>query len=503
MENAPAVEPAADAVAPVRRLSSIIFRNAAFITLGLVAMKGLGFLFNVYVIRQLGDDRFGQYSIVLGFVGLFQVFLEFGMTQYVMREIAQDRSLAPRLLWDLMAIRFVLALVGMVGITAAGALFGYSTEIVLGIFIYSVSFLLAAFLAPLSALLTSHERFDYTTALEFVGRLLFFALGGFFLLQGMSYVSLIAANIIPMPIMIGAALWLIHRHRMVEMRPRVDIRRWPALMRAGMPFGVISLFLTIAFSIDTVMLSRYESDQVVGWYNVAYGLIPSLLFVFGGFKTAMVPSLARTYVAEPMQVNRWYHRSVRFIAIVSLPIAVGGTLVAFPLIRFLYTDEFLPAALALQILIWDVPFLMFASFCGNMTTVIGEERAAARVYGINTAANVILNLYAIPRYGLVGAALVTVVTDLIGALQFYLLLRGRLKLPPMAGLFLRVTIASLGMGAVVWMAGPRNLLLLIVLGASSYAGMALVMRLLDEEEWRLIRRLLRRLNPFPNKGTAG
>jgi O-antigen/teichoic acid export membrane protein len=107
----------------------------------------------------------------------------------------------------------------------------------------------------------------------------------------------------------------------------------------------------------------------------------------------------------------------------------------------------------LQILIWDVPFMMFSSFCGNMTTIIGAERAAARIYTLNALANILLNMYAIPSFGLVCAALVTVTTDLIGALQFYLLLRRKLKLPNM--LWGRIAAAMLMGASLLWRAACR------------------------------------------------
>ncbi|HHX64515.1 MAG TPA: oligosaccharide flippase family protein, partial [Chloroflexi bacterium] len=65
----------------------IILKNAISLTMAEIAIKVLTFAFNVYVVRRLGDDRFGQYSIVLAFTGLFSILLELGMTQYVMREI--------------------------------------------------------------------------------------------------------------------------------------------------------------------------------------------------------------------------------------------------------------------------------------------------------------------------------------------------------------------------------------------------------------------------------
>jgi O-antigen/teichoic acid export membrane protein len=472
--------------------SRIIFKNTAFLTLGSVVLKALTFLFTVYVVRRLGDDRFGQYSIVLAFVGLFQIFFELGMTQYVMREIAQDRSKTQSLFWNLVALRFLLAILGIIGITLGALVVGYSPGLVLGIFIYTCGFLLYAFLAPLTTVLTANERFDYVTGLTILGQLIFVLFGAVFLLSGWGFISLIVASLIGIPLQIGLAIWTIRHHHMATLSFQIEPRIWPHLIRSGLPFGIISLALTIAFGIDTVMLSMYQSEHVVGWYNVAYNLVFSLMFLVGGFKEAIVPSLSRTYVNDPAQVERWYHRSVKFMVMLSLPIAVGGMLLAFPLIRFLYTDEFLPSGLALQILIWDVPLLMFTGFCGNMTTIVGEERAAARIYSINAVANVILNLYAIPRFGLVGASVVTVVTDLIGALQFHFLLRRKLHLPDMSWVFLRILIASALMGVVVRLAGALNLFLLIGLGAVVYGGLVLGLRLLDDTEWAMILRLLRR-----------
>jgi O-antigen/teichoic acid export membrane protein len=272
-------------------------------------------------------------------------------------------------------------------------------------------------------------------------------------------------------------------------------RRWPALVRAGLPFGLISLALTITFSIDTVILSRFVSAREVGWYNVAYNLVRSLVGFLSAFSMAMVPSLSRTYVREAAQVERWYYRSVKFILLVSLPLAVGGMLSAFPMVRFLYTPDYKPSALALQILIWDVPLLMFTAFCGNMTTVISAEHTAARIYGLSAVANVALNLYAIPKFGMVGASLVTLLTDLVAALQFYVLLRHRLHMPNMTSTLLRLGLASAALGAVLWLAGDRQFLLLLGLGGVAYAILVLVLRLLDAEDWALLRRLW----PFRNK----
>ena len=87
-------------------LSSIIFRNTTYVTFGNLILKLLNFLFSIYVIRSLGDARFGQYSIVLGFVGLIQIVAELGISQFIMREISRDKSLAKEYFWNLVGTAF-------------------------------------------------------------------------------------------------------------------------------------------------------------------------------------------------------------------------------------------------------------------------------------------------------------------------------------------------------------------------------------------------------------
>ncbi|MBN2500163.1 MAG: flippase [Anaerolineales bacterium] len=456
-------------------------------------LKLINFVFSVYVVRRLGDGRFGQYSIVLGFVGLFQIFAELGISQYVMREMARDRSKVKSLFWNLVILRFLLAVAGIAGITVAASVVGYTEELILGVFVYTLTFLMSAIESPLETLLTANERLDYIAALQVIGKISFVTIGSIFLFSGLNFVWLIGAGVLGMTPQIIFAIWVVRRFELLPREIEITPAIWPSILRAGVPFGVIALTLSIASSIDTVMLSIFRPDYVVGWYNVAYGLVFSISFLALGFLDAIVPSLSRAYTEDPEAVEQWHFRSIKFTFMFSIPTAVGGMLIAYPLIRFLYTDQFLPSALGLQILIWDIPLVMFANFCGRMTTIVGEERAAARIYTINGIANVLMNLYAIPKFGLIGAAFVTVLTDLISALQFHFLLDRKLHLPDMKLIFVRIGLAAVVMGGVVWMARDVHFILQILIGGGVYVALIFLVGLIDQSEREIIRKIIQKL----------
>lgn len=483
-----------------RSPATTIFKNAAAITAGTLALKALNFLFRVYIVRALGDELFGQYSIVIAFVGLFQIIAEPGITQYVMREIARDRTSTEKYFWNLVVVRLILALISIFIVTAAAFAFSYNPTIIFAIFLYTLTFVLAAFEIPMHTVLTAHERFDYTTMLNIVGQVAFAVLGTIVLFTGQGITWLVGVGLLAMLPQIALAARFIHRQRLLRFKVQITPRIWPMLLRAGFPFAATSLSLVIAQSIDTLILAWFWPAQEVGWYNAAYRLAISLLFLFEGFNTALVPSLSRAFVTDQAYVRTWYFRSVRVIALVGLPLAVGGMLVAYPLISLLYTADFAPAAPAFQVLIWDVPFIMFAFFCGNMTTIVNKERAAARINTINAGANIVLNMIFIPRYGLMAAAVITVLTDMLAALQFHFTLSKEMKLPNILPMLARVIVAAAGMGVVVFlvpllfqtMSAQVLLILQIGLGIVVYGGLIYVLRVLDETDWSVLRRAANR-----------
>ncbi|MCL6512055.1 MAG: oligosaccharide flippase family protein [Anaerolineae bacterium] len=235
-----------------RSLKRTVARNTLFITLGSLALKAINFLYNVAVVRVLGDAGFGQYSTVTAFVGLFAIFAELGVSQYVMREMAQRPEKTNHLFWNLWALRLTLAIIGVIGITAGAALYGFTPELVLGVFLYTLTFIYSAFLAPMDSALVAAERMEYPTLIAVIGQIGSAVLGTIVLINGWGFLALIGVGLLAMIPQIVFAAWAIRRHKLVSRPIVVTPKIWSQLIRAGLPFGMITLSLTIAFGIDTV-----------------------------------------------------------------------------------------------------------------------------------------------------------------------------------------------------------------------------------------------------------
>ena len=428
-----------------------IARNTIFGVGAQIALKLASFLFNVIVINRLGGEEYGQYNLVLGWATLFSVIGDLGVTQYLAREIARDRRKNDELFWDTVALRLVLAvLASLVTVGGAILLTDYSTEVIIGIAIFTGTYFFQSVMTPLNSVLTGHERVDLVSIFNVIMQVLFMVIAGIFLYLGKDFIWLFVAGVINLPIVLALQWWAVRRHQMGPPRFKINPSLWWSVIKGGLPFGFIQLSLSFAFRVDVVLLGQFNfSDQEIGWYSAAYvNLTLTLLNITTSFNNAILPTLTREHAINPDTVRRWYYRSVKMMMFLGLPAAVGGMLIADKIVNLLY-PELAPAAIALTILVWDIPLYMYHSFCGNVTQSIKHEKAAARIYGSLGVVNVILNLILIPRFGMIGAAFSTVLTDLVGAAQFYFFLRREFGAGLGLNRLLRLALSAALMGAVV------------------------------------------------------
>ncbi len=451
-----------------RSAGRTIARNTAVGGVAQILLRVVSFLFQILVVNTLGGENYGQYTIVLGWAGLFSVLGDLGVTYYFTREIARDHEKTAQYFWDVVVLRGILALVAAVITTGGAIAYGYSREIVIATALYTATYFLQAFLAPLLSVISGNERVDITSLFEVIGQIIFMAAGALFLFAGKDFVWLVIAAFFNMPVLIFLSLRVIRRNHFGPPRFRINPQLWWSLIVSGLPFGLIQLSLSFAFRIDTVILSTHVTDEQVGWYNAAYNLTLTLLTLSRTFNTAILPTLAREHSHNPELVRSWYFSSVRMLLFISLPIAVGGMVMAYSIVEFLYKPELIPAFVPLTILVWDIPFVMYHTFCGNIAQSIKRERSAAVVYFTLGVGNFILNLLLIPHFGIIGSAFATVVTDMVGALEYYVLLRHEFGPGLKFSRILRLGIVTTIMGILAYVLQSWNLVVVVFIAGGFY-----------------------------------
>jgi O-antigen/teichoic acid export membrane protein len=467
--------------------SRTIFRNSIFSFAAQAIIKIFSFAFSIFVARYLGAESFGQYSTITAFVGTFAIFSDLGLSLYTTRQIArwqdvpEGKQKASDLYSNILFLRLLLSIITVISVTAVAYATHRPLPIIVGIAVNSLILVLYAVQGSSEAVLGGFERLDITSSTKIINQTIFVLVGGVLLWAGLGYFGLIFANLIGVFVMMIICWFAVKKLGLRIWRPNPET--WIRLLTLSIPFGIIGFTLGLSYKFDTVLLNIFRSDQETGYYNAAYNLIFSLVVFSNAINTALYPSLSRISVTAPEKLATFYNRVLRYLMIISLPIAVGGTILADQIISLLYGNEYAPSVIALRILIWVLPFMYASEFLGYVIVIGNKEARVARAVIISTSFNILLNLFLVPKYGYVAASIMTVLTEMILVGQYIFYLRNQVKgmnyiknvgLPFLSALLMGI--------AVFYLQTRINLIPNILIGVVVYILVSFAIGLIGREE---------------------
>lgn len=475
----------------------IVMRNSGFGLVSQLAVKALSFAFSVLIIRRLGSSDFGYYSAIIAFTTAFAFISDMGLGIYTVREVARfrtEKDAFPKinqLYSDVLWLRMGLAVVAIVVIGIAAVLFRQPMFLLGAILLNSVSLMLYAVQGASDAVLGGYERLDISSTGKVINQLLFVVLGGAALFAGLGYYGLVAASLVGV-----FGLMLFCWRAVVRLGVRLQkplTERWLSLLKASLPFGIISLALGLSYKFDTILLTAFRTSDEVGYYNSAYNLVFSAVLIANVVNSSLYPTLSRRSVDSGANLTSMYSQVIRYLLVISLPIAVGGALTAHLFIPLLYKEAFANAVPAFHILVWVIPLMFLTDFLGYVVIIGNHESMVARAVVISTLINIAFNAILVPRYGLLAASVMTVLTEAVLISQYIWYIRRLVQGINWLGAVIPPFLAAALMGGVVFFLLPHlDLIPLVLAGAASYLLFAALFRAVRQDDVRFFLSLVRR-----------
>jgi O-antigen/teichoic acid export membrane protein len=376
--------------------------------------RAIGLLVLVLLANYLGIDPFGKYSFVLAFVMLFIPLMDFGLDALSVREVARDHSKAATYFGSSLILKTLLSVGVFLLVVVVINLLPYDPLTRQLVYIAAIINILRVFQNSCVSLFRAHQVMEYEAAVLIAARL---AETAFILLA--IYVFRSSLPQIMLLMLCGNALGFLFAifvavRRITLPRYLFDWPFWKRLLREGAPFALTGVFVMLYFRVDNVMLSLMEGDAAVGMYNSASNLVYPLTFASAAIAAALFPSLARDFRESRGVAFRSYRKAVLFSLSIGIPLAVVLTLFADMIFDILYIPDFSAAASTLRIISWLLPVSFVTILFGNTLGAIDKQVLVFRVSVINALVNVALNYFLIPIFSYNGAALATVVTELVG-----------------------------------------------------------------------------------------
>ncbi len=434
--------------------------------------KIIDFAFAMLMLRILAPEMAGRYYFAVAFIGYFDILVRFGLGTLLTREVSKDREQGNRYLSTVTILRGLLWLTSvplMAVVVLVYALAGQMTpDIVLAIALFAVGMIFSNLADGFSAVFYAYEKMEYPAAISTVTTVTRVSLGALVLLMGLGFVGLAAVSVVANLVSAIILGILVVRH-CFKPHPEWDPQRAKWMMNTSFPLMINLLLATVFFRIDVLLLKPMQGDAVVGYYSAAYKYIDGLNIIPAYFTQAIFPLMSRYADSARDSLLRAYTLSLRLLLIIALPIAFGTPFVAGGLIMVLGGAEYMPdSMIALQILIWFLPFSFVNSVTQYVLIAIDQQRFLTKAFLIGVSFNIVANLLVIPVYSYKGAAVVTILSEFALLIPFYYAIRKHLGRLPWFSLFWRPTVASVVMAVVMWLLSGLPWPFLIPVGGAVY-----------------------------------
>src|SRR5207253_739255 len=219
--------------------------------------------------------------------------------------------------------------------------------------------------------------------------------------------------------------------------------RW---LRESWPLFVNQLLQGLFFKVDALLLPGMAGTAAAGVYAAAYKVSEGAGIISSSFTLALFPRLSRA-----SDTTAAYRLGLRLLLQVGFPLAAGTALLAEPIVAVVGGRDYLPeSAIALTILICYLPLSYANGLTQYVLIAAGRQRLLTVAFVAALVFNVAANLLLIPRFGYVGAAWVTVASELVLLVPFQ---RAAAKVAPGVSLLREArlpVLATLLMAPVVW-----------------------------------------------------
>lgn len=446
-----------------------VIRNFLAVGAGEVVGRLVAFAAYLYLVRVLGPEYYGVVAFAAGVTLYLAKFADFGIEAVGSDEIARDADSIRQLAGPVLAARLAVAL--FVVLLAAIPVWFFMPEpdrLVLLLYLLT--------LIPVSMstkwIYMGIEKATPVGVWRVIGDLIFGGLA-VTLVKGPDDLWVVPLALVAGEAVGAAALFLRLKTQGLGVRLRWDPEvAAPILRRAAPIMGQILLGLLL-YNMDVVFLRVLMGNEAVGYYAAAYMLISFLANIGVLYGLSLLPALSRESEAEAGQTSfesttAIYHTALAHVFAITAPVAVGGVFVARGIIELGFGDAYQPSVIVLQVLVWVVPITVLRNVPWSALIARDAEHLAMRATLWAVVLNLVLNATLIPKIGMVGAALATLLAEPLacGMMIYYAATRG-LPMMPLRRL-VKPVLAAAAMAAALWWVAADGLVLPLVVGATTY-----------------------------------
>lgn len=386
-----------------------VAKNATWIIACKIAQSGFALLINMLTARYLGPANFGLVTYAASLVAFATPIMQLGFANTLVQEIVDDPELEGQKLGTsitLSVISSVLCLVGVIAFAYFANPGDRTTVIVCALFSLLLVF---QALDLVQYWFQAKLLSKYTSIISLIAYLCVSGYKIYLLVTHKSVYWFAISNALDYAIIsIGS---IVAYRRLSTINLSFSWKLGKEMFSRSKHYILSSMMVTIFAQTDKIMIKPMISEEATGYYGAAVACAGLTNFVFAAIIDSFRPSIFEGKKESESLFENRLATLYSIVIYVSLAQCLFMTAFSRIIIRVLYGLSYMPAASALQIIVWYTTFSYIGSIRNIWILANGKQKYLWKINILGAVANVLLNLVLIPIMGINGAALASLITQ--------------------------------------------------------------------------------------------
>ncbi|KKQ23806.1 MAG: hypothetical protein A3G45_00525 [Candidatus Staskawiczbacteria bacterium RIFCSPLOWO2_12_FULL_37_15] len=400
-------------------IKQTLLKNAFWLALAEFFSNGIYFLVFIWLARYLGPQTYGKWSFALSFVSFFAVFVDFGFTMLIIRELARDKTKSSEYIGNILTMKLILGLAVTALAALAIRLLSRDSMVINLVYFLSLYIVINNFAALFQAIFRANEKMEYEAVCRIAQSLCLLVLSAFFILNKSSVLFISSAFLIASFIGASFSLFFLKAYLL---RPsfKADFKIWKEIAKKAWPFLFSGIFYMIYFVMGSVMLGIFSNMEEVGYYNAAYNLFLAVFIVPSVVTMSFFPKISYFYEKNKTELQKIFFNYRLVMVAIGFLLSIGLFLSANFLVIKIYSLDYSASVALLKVLSFIILVKSLSYVYNWFLSGSNEQKKVLVASGLASILNIILNYFLIIRYNAMGAIIATAITELFLLAVFYL-----------------------------------------------------------------------------------
>lgn len=387
-----------------------VVRNAKWIVICKIAQSLVQMIVGMLSARYLGPSNYGLISYASSIVAFAVPIMQLGLKETLVQEYVANPSQSGKIMGTALVMNIVAGIACVVGVTAFSMAANPEEPTTICVCVlYSLSLLFQS--VELLQYWFQANLLSKYSSLAMLAAHIVVSVYKVILLAGKKNVYWFALSHSVEYCAVGFILLVAYKRLSIS-RIAFSSTIGQEILSRSKHYIMANLMVILFQNVSQVLLKLFSGSSENGFYATAVTCISITAFIFMAIIDSMRPVILESRKQSVKKFENNVSRLYSMVIYLTLAQSVCYTVLAKPIVYFLYGQDFQAAVPVLRIMVWQLAF----SYMGTIRNIwiLGEEKYDIlwRINSVGVLVNVIMNLLFIPKWNACGAALASVLTQI-------------------------------------------------------------------------------------------